>query len=113
MVPKELHIYNLQGGETPPYADKKSHRMRRPKIDENLAERCTDPDSRVPVVNNDGQILTGDDAPLLRELDIWLEEHPTFTPLSEVLLHYHHFGTNTVCVQLCSNASTRGLHEVT
>jgi len=60
--------------------------MRRPKIDENLAERCTDPDSRVPVVNNDGQILTGDDAPLLRELDIWLEEHPTFTPLSEVLL---------------------------
>ena len=60
--------------------------MRRPKVDENLTERCTDPDSRVPVVNNDGQILTGDDAPFLRELDIWLEEHPTFTPLSEVLL---------------------------
>jgi len=75
----------LQGGETPPYSHKKPHRVRRPKIDDNLTERCTDPDSRVPVVNNDGQILTGDDAPLLRELDVWLEEHPTFTPLSEVL----------------------------
>jgi len=75
----------LQEGETPPYAHKKSHqRVRRPKFDESLAERCTDPDSRVPVVNNDGQILTGDDAPFLRELDMWLEEHPTFTPLSEV-----------------------------
>jgi len=78
---------NLQDSETPsPYTHKKSHRVRRHKIEENLAERCTDPDSRVPVVNNDGQILTGEDAPLLRELDIWLEEHPTFTPLSEVLL---------------------------
>jgi len=79
----------VQDGETPPYAHKKSHRMRRPKLDENLAERITDPDSRVPVVNNDGQILTGDDAPFLRELDMWLEEHPSFTPLSEVLLFGH------------------------
>jgi len=77
----------LQDRETSsPYTHKKSHRMRRSKIDESLAERCTDPDSRVPVVNNDGQILTGDEAPLLRELDIWLEEHPTFTPLCEVSL---------------------------
>jgi len=60
--------------------------MRRLKIDENLVERCTDPDSRVPVINFDGQILTDGDAPLLRELDIWLEEHPSFTPLSEVSL---------------------------
>jgi len=74
----------LQDGDTPPPMHKKQHRVRRPKIDENLAERPTHPDSRVPVVNNDGQILTGDDAPLLRELDMWLEEHPTFTPLSEV-----------------------------
>jgi len=79
----------VQDGETPPYAHKKSHRVRRPKLDENLAERITDPDSRVPVVNNDGQILTGDDAPFLRELDMWLEEHPSFTPLSEVLLFGH------------------------
>ena len=63
--------------------------MRRPKIDENLGERITDPDSRVPVVSSDGQILTGNDAPFLRELDIWLEEHPSFTPLSEVLLIIH------------------------
>jgi len=75
----------FQEGEMPPYAHKKSHhRMRRPKFDEHLAERCTDLDSRVPVVNNDGQILTGEEAPFLRELDIWLEEHPSFTPLSEV-----------------------------
>ena len=79
-------MVDLQDGETPPRTHKKMHRVRRPKIDENLAERCTHPDSRVPVVNNDGQILTGDDAPLLRELDIWLEEHPTFTPLSEVCI---------------------------
>ena len=84
---EQLDGSDVQDVDTPPFAHKKSrNRMRRPKIDENLAERCTDPDSRVPVVNHDGQILTGDDAPLLRELDPWLEEHPTFTPLSEVLV---------------------------
>lgn len=83
----ELRAGSLEGGETPPlYARKKQYRVRRPKIGEDLlVDRTSDPDAHIPVVSKEGQILTGDEAPMLRDLDTWLDEHPGFAPLSEVM----------------------------
>lgn len=37
------------------------------------------PESRVPVINlEDGSRLSGDEAPLKRDLDKWLDEHPGY-----------------------------------
>jgi hypothetical protein len=40
---------------------------------------CTLAESRVPVINlEDGSRLSGDEAPLKRDLDKWLDEHPGY-----------------------------------
>lgn len=40
---------------------------------------CSNSDSRVPVINlEDGSRLSGDEAPLKKDLDKWLDDHPGF-----------------------------------
>lgn len=40
---------------------------------------CVCTDTRVPVINKeDGSVLIGEKAPTARELNKWLEEHPTW-----------------------------------
>ena len=67
-----------QGGEISPFVKKKQHGRR---------SKCTDDDpaSRVPVMSLDGQhVLSGNDAPALRDLEAWLEEHPNYAPIGDV-----------------------------
>ncbi|KAK3608042.1 hypothetical protein CHS0354_031028 [Potamilus streckersoni] len=45
-----------------------------------------DPDARVPVINlEDGSRLSGDDAPLKKDLDKWLDDHPGYMVDSRVV----------------------------
>jgi BRK domain len=77
-------MFLMQGGETPTYVRKKQH-VRRPKYTDDDRGAILDPDSRVPVMSLDGQhVISGNDAPALRDLQAWLEEHPNYAPLGDV-----------------------------
>ncbi|XP_061162484.1 chromodomain-helicase-DNA-binding protein 8-like [Saccostrea echinata] len=65
---------------------RKAEKMAEIAMAEALSKRNTaraaasfEPESRVPVVNlEDGSRLSGDEAPLKRDLDKWLDEHPGY-----------------------------------
>jgi len=74
-----------KGGETPPFVRRKPHGRRQKYTDEDRIG-IVDQDSRVPVMSLDGQhMLSGNDAPALRDLESWLEEHPNYAPLGDVI----------------------------
>lgn len=46
---------------------------------EALLDANDDQDIRIPVINQiDGSRLSGDEAPTLRDLSVWLDEHPDY-----------------------------------
>merc|ERR1719367_298753 len=67
---------------------KKDHRRRQKEIQriQKAEERAMIPEHmrRIPVKNkNTGKVLKGEDAPLMPELEQWLEKHPDFEPIPD------------------------------
>lgn len=63
----------------------------------NSSQIPADTDTRIPVINlKDGTRLAGDDAPMRKDLDQWLREHPgfvadtgAFIPVSTDYFYYY------------------------
>lgn len=66
-----------------------------PGSSQSSSQVSADTETRVPVINlKDGTRLAGDDAPMRKDLELWLKEHPgfvadtgAFIPVSFIYFH--------------------------